>query len=143
MKRIIIDFIRRGLAACGFGPMVLAAVYLILQKACGLQTLTVGEVCRGIVSLAALAFISGGMNAIYRIERLPLMAAIGIHGGVLYISYLAVYLVNGWLQSGPAPVLVFTLVFIPGYAAVWAVIYFVTKRSTDRINKQLRHIQTE
>ena len=141
MKKFLSQFILRGLAACGFGPLVLVVFYLVLQRTGDVQTLTVNEVCLGIVSLSALAFIAGGMNAIYQIERLPLMAAIGIHGGVLYVSYLAVYLLNGWLQSGVTPLLVFTVIFIVGYLAVWAVIYSVTRRKTEKINAMLRQMQ--
>ena len=141
MKKYIIEFIRRGLVACGFGPLVLAAVYLVLRQTAGVQTLTVSEVCMGIVSLSALAFLAGGMNAIYQVERLPLMAAIGIHGGVLYAGYLAVYLLNGWLRSGMAPILVFTVIFVAGYLAVWAVVYTVTRRKTKTINAMLRKMQ--
>ena len=67
MKQYIREFLRRGLIACGFGPLVLAILYLILQKQCDLQTLTVQEVCLGILSLSALAFLAGGMNMIYQI----------------------------------------------------------------------------
>ena len=84
MKHHILDFIRRGLAACGIGPIVLAVVYLILQRNGQAQMLTVNQVCLGIFSLTALAFIAGGMNCIYQIERLPLMVAILIHGCVLF-----------------------------------------------------------
>ena len=104
--------------ACGFGPLVLAILYLILQKQCDLQTLTVQEVCLGILSLSALAFIAGGMNVVYSIEKLPLMPAILIHGSVLYVSYLATYLVNGWLERSIAPILVFSGIFIAGYLAI-------------------------
>ena len=88
--------------------MVLAVLYLILQKQGAVQTLTVREVCLGIFSLSALAFVAGGMNAIYQIERLPLMAAVLIHGSVLYAGYLAAYLINGWLEQGIFPILIFT-----------------------------------
>ena len=141
MKKFLSQFFLRGLVACGFGPMVLVVFYLILQRTGEVQTLTVTEVCLGIVSLSALAFIAGGKNAIYQIERLPLMAAIGLHGGVLYVSYLAVYLLNGWLQSGTKPLLVFTVIFIVGYLAVWAVIYGVTRRKTEKLNAMLRQMQ--
>lgn len=141
MKRIVPDFLRRGLAACGFGPMVLAVLYLILERQGVVQTLTVREVCVGIFSLSALAFLAGGMNVIYQLERLPLMAAIAIHGGVLYGSYLATYLVNGWLEWGSTPVLVFSGVFVLGYLVIWAVIYSVIKRNTDRINEVLKQKQ--
>ena len=87
MKKIVLDFLRRGFAACGFGPIVLAVLYLILQQSAALEMLTVNQVCIGIFSLTALAFVAGGMNAVYQIEQLPLMVAILIHGSVLYISY--------------------------------------------------------
>ena len=32
MKRIVLDFLRRGFAACGLGPIVLAVLYMILQR---------------------------------------------------------------------------------------------------------------
>ena len=141
MKKMILEFIRRGSAACGFGPLVLAVLYGILQRQGVLDTLTVDQVCLGILSLSALAFIAGGMNVIYQMERLPLMAAILIHGGVLYLSYLATYLVNGWLAWGAAPVLVFTGIFILGYLAIWAVIYSITRKNTARINEILKEKQ--
>ena len=97
MKRSVLEFVRRGLMACGFGPIVLAILYLILQHHGVIETLTVRQVCVGIFSISALAFIAGGMNAIYQVERLPLMVAILIHGGVLYLSYLGTYLLNEWL----------------------------------------------
>ena len=98
MKKFVLEVLRRGIVACGFGPMILAVLYLILKRSTGLETLTVDEVCVGIVSLSMLAFVAGGMNALYQIERLPLMLAILIHGGVLYISYLGTYLINGWTE---------------------------------------------
>ena len=139
MKRNVFEFVRRGLVACGFGPLVLAALYLLLQKQGVLHTLTVNEVCLGIVSLSVLAFIAGGMNVIYQVERLPLMWAILIHGGVLYASYLGTYLINGWLEWGMTPILAFSGIFTVGYLAVWAVIYTVTKKNTVRLNEALRH----
>ena len=139
MKRNVFEFVRRGLVACGFGPLVLVVLYLLLQRQDVLHTLTVNEVCLGIVSLAVLAFIAGGMNVIYQVERLPLMAAILIHGGVLYASYLGTYLINGWLAWGMTPILAFSVIFAIGYLAVWAVIYTVTKKNTVRLNEALTH----
>ena len=141
MKKYILEFFRRGISACGFGPMVLAVLYLVLQQKGLVQNLTVNEVCLGIFSLSALAFVAGGMNVIYKSERLPLMAAILIHGGVLYLSYLATYLVNGWLKRGILPLLVFTVVFVVGYLAAWAVICFTTKRKTESLNEVLKRKQ--
>ena len=98
MKKFVSHFMLRGLVACGFGPVVLAVVYLVLHQQGVVHTLAVTEVCMGIFSLFVLAFVAGGMNAIYQIERIPVMLAILIHGVVLYVSYLIVYLVNDWLK---------------------------------------------
>lgn len=141
MKRLILDFVRRGLAAFGFGPIVLAIVYFILQQQGVTQTLTVNEVCLGIVSLSTLAFIAGGLNVLYKIERLPLMAAVLIHGGVLYIAYLSTYLLNGWLNLGSAPILVFSVIFVVGYFAIWAIICSVVKKNTKKLNILLKQKQ--
>ena len=141
MKKLIREFIHRGLVACGFGPLVLAVFYLILHKQGLAETLTVREVCLGIFSLSALAFIAGGMNVVYQLERLPLTAAILIHGVVLYISYLATYLLNGWLKQGAAPLLLFTVIFVLGYLAIWAVIYTITKKNIKQVNEGLKQKQ--
>lgn len=141
MKKTVLEFLRRGSIACGFGPLILAVLYLILQKQTGMETLTVDQVCIGIFTLSALAFVAGGMNVLYQIERLPLMTAILIHGTVLYVSYLATYLLNGWLEQGTAPILVFTGIFVLGYLAVWAVIYSITKKDTAKINEKLKKKQ--
>lgn len=141
MKKFILDFLRRGLVACGFGPMVLAILYLILQQVAAVETLTTNQVCIGIFSLTVLAFIAGGMNAVYQIERLPLMVAILIHGGVLYISYLGTYLVNDWLEWGAVPIIVFSAIFVVGYIVIWAIIYSIIKRNTARLNESLKKRQ--
>lgn len=141
MNKIAKEFFRRGVAACGLGPIVLDILYLILQHNGLVEFLTVNEVCIGIFSLSALAFLAGGMNAIYQIERLPLMMAILIHGSALYVSYLVTYLVNDWLEWGTTPILIFSVIFVLGYLVIWAVIYAVIKRNTAKINEQLKKKQ--
>ena len=142
MKRFILDFIHRGLMACGLGPIVLAIIYWILQQYAVLEMLTVNEICVGIFSLTALAFLAGGMNAIYQIERLPLMVAILIHGCVLYAGYLLTYLINGWLDLGVTPILVFSGIFVVGYLVIWAIIYSILRRNTAKLNTMLKKQQT-
>ena len=143
MKRYFAEFFRRGLAACGFGPLVLAVLYLILQRQGLIHMLTVREVCLGIFSLFGLAFVAGGMNFIYQIERLPLMGAVSIHGCVLYVSYLATYLLNDWLERRVTPIVVFTAIFGLGYLIIWGIIYSVIRRNTAKVNEILKQKQWE
>ena len=141
MKKFISAFMLRGLIAMGIGPIVLAIVYLILKQAAAVDTLTVNQVCVGIFSLSALAFIAGGMNAIYQIDRMPLMTAILIHGTILYVGYLGTYLLNDWLDFGVIPIIVFTAIFVVGYIVIWAMICSIIRRNTARLNEMLKKKQ--
>lgn len=141
MKKFILKFLRNGIIAMGIGPIVLAIIYFILHQTATIENLTVSKVCIGIFSLSALAFIAGGMNAIYHIENLPLMWAILIHGSILYFGYLGTYLVNNWLDFGIIPIIVFTAIFIVGYIIIWAIIYSIMRRKTTKINEILKKKQ--
>ncbi|MBR6676871.1 MAG: DUF3021 domain-containing protein [Clostridia bacterium] len=143
MKKTVLEFFRRGIMACGIGPAVLAVIYQVLHSVGKLDTLSAEEVSVGIFSLLALAFIAGGINAVYQIERLPLMLAILIHGMVLYVAYLVTYLLNDWLEWGAIPVIVFSAAFVVGYLAIWAVVYSVIKRNTKRVNELLTEKQNK
>ena len=140
MKNFVSQFVLRGMVASSFGPLALVVLYLVMQN-CGKNFLTINEVCIGIISIAVLAFVAGGMNAIYQIERLPLLWAILIHGIVLYLSYLATYLINGWLDFGATPIMVFSAIFVVGYIVIWIIIYSITKRNTAKLNKALKQKQ--
>ena len=141
MKKFVSVFVLRGLVAMGIGPVVLAIVYLILKQVAAVDVLTVNQVCIGIFSLSVLAFVAGGMNAIYQIERLPLMMAILIHGIVLYVGYLCTYLLNDLLDLGIIPIIVFTAIFIVGYIVIWAIIYSIIRRNTAKLNEMLKKKQ--
>lgn len=143
MKRFVLEFLRRGSIAACIGPIVLAIVYLILQRSADVSTLDVNEVCIGIFSLTFLGFVAGGMNAIYQIERLPLMVAILLHGSVLYIGYLGTYLLNDWIDFGVLPIIVFTVIFIVGYIIIWAIIYSIIRRNTAKLNAMLKKKQQD
>lgn len=137
MKQYMKDFIHRGMLAAWGGPVVMAIVYGILGAAGVVQAITPWEMCRGILTVTVLAFVSSGITVVYQMEKLPLMQGIFIHGIVLYLDYLVIYLINGWLKQGLTPVLVFTFVFLTGYTVIWAVIYSIIRRDTRAINKKL------
>ena len=138
MKQYVFDFLKRGLMAAAGGPVVLAIVYGILGATGVVTTLTPGQVCMGILTVSLMAFIAAGINVVYEIEQLPLFTAILLHGAALYADYILIYLLNGWLKSELTSVLVFTGIFILGYALIWLIIYTVTKKSADRLNRKMR-----
>lgn len=138
MKQTLISFLKRGLTFCAGGPVVLAVVYGILGATGAATSLDPLDVCRGILTVTVMAFIAAGMTVVYNNEKLPLFTAILLHGVALYLDYILVYLLNGWLIAEWTPVLVFTGCFVVGFALVWGLIYFFTKRSADRLNRMLQ-----
>lgn len=141
MKQFAKNFLLRGLIAAAGGPIVLAIIYGILGATGAVDSLAPGEVCLGILTIALLAFIVAGMTTIYQIERLPLVSASLIHGAVLYVTYILIYLLNGWLEESPEPILVFTGVFLAGYALIWLLIYIINKSRAQKLTRQLRNQQ--
>lgn len=138
MKKFWKEFLLRGLLAAGGGPVVLAIVYGILGATGAVTQFAPGEVCMGILTVTLLAFTVAGMTAIYQMEQLPLPIAILLHGGALYIAYILIYLLNGWLQRSLIPILVFTGIFIVGYALIWLIVYRVERAKAEKLNKMLK-----
>ncbi|MBQ7327042.1 MAG: DUF3021 domain-containing protein [Clostridia bacterium] len=133
------DFALRGMIAMGFGPIVLAIVYFILGLTGVAENIGVYEMVIGIVTITALAFLCGGMTVVYQIESLGISKAITLHGIILYIGYAMVYLMNGWLKDGLTSFIVFTIIFILGYALVWLFIYLITRSGANRLNSKLKN----
>lgn len=138
MKKFLKEFFLRGFLCAAGGPVVLAIIYGVLGATGTAESLTPGDVCKGIFTITGLAFVAAGMTAIYQIEQLPLPTMILLHGGVLYIAYILTYLVNGWLLNQLKPILVFTGIFIGGYGAIWTIIYVITNAKAKKINAKLK-----
>ena len=139
MKKFLKEFLFRGLICAAGGPLVLAIIYGILGAAGATETIPATEVSMGIVTITLLAFIAAGMTAIYQVERLPLATMILLHGGALYTAYILTYLMNGWLQNSLIPILIFTGIFLVGYALIWLIIYCIEKAKADKLNKLLKN----
>ena len=126
------EFFKRGFVSAWGGPVVLAIIFLCIGKG----DITLADAAKGILSITALAFIAGGITTVYQIEKLALFPAILIHGLVLYGTYLAVYLLNGWLAKG-FPILIFSICFVAGYALIWTIIYCTTRRKAAMLTQAL------
>ena len=137
MKKFVKDFVKQGMMAAWGGPVVLAIIYAILGLNGVTETLTVKEVSMGILSSTLMTFIAAGIKVVYRQEKLPLSMAILIHAAVLYLDYLIVYLMNGWLKNDTTPILVFTAIFFAGFALIWLIIWQINKRQVSRLNEKL------
>ena len=141
MKKFWKEFLFRGLICASGGPIVLAIIYGILGATGAAESLSPGAVCTEVLTITLLAFIAAGMTAIYQMEQLPLPTMILLHGGALYIAYILTYLINGWLEWGKTPLLVFSGIFIITYVIIWVMIYSITRRNTEKINALLKEKQ--
>ena len=92
----------------------------------------------GILTLTLLAFIVSGITVVYQTEKLPLPTAILIHAGVLYLTYLLIYLLNSWLPRNAEGIGTFTLIFVVLYIAIWICSYFINRIKTNKLNKKLQ-----
>lgn len=137
MKKYVKEFLKRGLLACAGGPVILAIIYGILGASGTVVSLDPMEACKGILTITLMAFLAAGVTMVYQIEELPLFPAVLIHGIVLYLDYLMIYLTNGWIAQGLMPLLIFTGVFVAGYAVTWLIIYAVIRRDTRSVSRRL------
>ena len=126
------EFCKRGLMACAGGPVILAIIYGLSDGALDLQA---SKVCIEILTITLMAFIAAGITTVYQVEQLPLLWAILLHGGILYVDYLGIYLLNGWLKA--STIAIFSAIFVAGYTLIWLIIYFATSRNTKQINQKI------
>ena len=133
MKSFFKEFLKRGFVSAWGGPVILAIIYYIVGRIESVQSLSVNEVSVGIISITIMAFIAGGITAIYQSEKLPVVSSALIHAAVLYLDYLFMYLLNDWIPR--SKIGVFSAIFIAGFALVWFIIYLCIKNKADGINK--------
>jgi len=135
MKKFLADFIRRGSMWAWGGPVIVCIVWLCLEKAGQIESLGVGTVALGVVSSTFMAFIAAGITVVHNMEQLPKGMAALIQMAALYVDYLGIYLLNGWLPI--RSIGYFTVIFVIGFGIIWAIIYLSTRIAVERINSQL------
>lgn len=133
MKTYVKEFLKRGMLFAWGGPAVVAFVWLCLGRTGEVTAMPVGEAVLGVYSSLVLAFVAAGITVVYQIEQLPKPMAGLIHLGVLYVDYLAVYLLNGWIK--PRVVAAFTGIFVAGFALIWGGVYLAVRRNVKKMNQ--------
>ena len=71
MKKHFRNFCVRGMTFAWTGPVILAVVWLCLERAGIVSMLTVNEAALGIVSSAIMVFVAAGISIVYQIENIP------------------------------------------------------------------------
>ncbi len=134
MNKYVKEFLHRGLMFSGLGCIIAA---IIISSEPGLMH-DGKSVLTAIVSTYFLAFIHAGTSVFHSVESWSAVKSAFFQLLTLYVSYLACYLVNSWLNFDMAVVGIFTLVFVIVYAAVWLTVYFSIKATSKKLNKNLK-----
>ena len=136
MKKFIKEFCVRGMMFAWGGPVIMAVVWLCLKASGVLSELSVGQAALGIFSTTLMAFVAAGISVVYQMENLPKPFAGLSQASVLYIDYLGIYLLNGWVPVNKIGV--FTLIFVGGFVLIWSSIYIPIRVKVAKMNKMMR-----
>ena len=138
MNKHLKEFLHRGLMFGGFGPIILAIIYFIVSKTEKIFSLSGGELLLGIISIYILAFVQAGATVFNQIEHWPITKSLLFHFGSLYIVYVGCYLINSWIPFEPLVLIIFTIIFITFYFAVWITVVLSIKAFAKKANKKLK-----
>ena len=131
------QFLQRGLAFGGFGPIIAGIVFLSLSCSLPDFTLTGPQIFLAILSTYILAFIQAGASVFNQIESWSPARSFLCHLGSIYAAYVGCYLINSWIPFKWDVILIFTAVFVAVYFAIWLSVYFSVKAVGKKLNKKL------
>ena len=137
MNRYLKEFLHRGLMFGGFGPIILGIIYMVLSNTLTDFSLDGEQICLGIVSIYLLAFLQAGASIFNQIDSWPLPKSLLCHFSVLYLAYIFCYIINTWIPFEATVLLIFTLIFVVIYFAVWTIVYFSVRATSKRFNQKL------
>lgn len=135
MNKYIKEFIKRGLMCCWGGPVILAIVWLCISGSDVAKDISLYDASISVISVMILAFVVAGISTIYQVEKLPIAMAGLIQFFVIYVAYLAVYLLNNWFDV--SIIIPYTIIFILTFIVIWAIIYFVVKNNVNKLNSRI------
>lgn len=137
MNKCVKNYLQRGIAFGGFGPIVTGIVFAILYGAGVDVRLNGVEILIAIVSTYLLAFVQAGSSVFNQIESWPIAKRMGIHFASLYVVYIACYLINSWLPFSWEVILLFTAIFVGVYLIVWITVALITRGISKKLNNSL------
>lgn len=138
MNRYFKEYIKRGTAFGGLGPIIAGMIYIVLDKTIPDFSLTGVEVFIAILSTYLLAFIQAGSSVFNQIEEWPIPKSTFFHFISIYIAYTLCYLVNSWIPFEPMVLVIFTLIFAVSYFIIWITVYIIIRNTSKKMNKKLR-----
>lgn len=137
MNKYFKEFLLRGLMFSGFGPIILAIIYAILEMRIAGFNLGGTEIFLGIISTYLLAFIHAGASVFNQIEEWPITKSLLCHFVLLYIAYVTCYILNSWIPFKVEVIAIFTLIFVILYFIIWLTVYAIIKAQSKKMNSKL------
>lgn len=137
MNKYVKNFLQRGIAFGGFGPIIAGIVYAILEYTLPDFTLSGTQVCLAIVTTYLLAFAQAGASVFNQIDEWSVPKSALCHFSVIYVAYMLCYLVNSWIPFRWEVVLIFTAIFVVAYLVIWVTVYLITKSVGNKLNKKI------
>ena len=138
MNKYLKSFLHRGLIFGGLGPIIIAIVYLFVDRFVEIFSLTASEVCLAIISTYILAFIQAGASIFNQIEHWPITKSLFVHFSMLYLTYVLCYIINRWIPFRYEVILIFTTVFVALYLIIWLTVYFSVRAVSKKMNQTLK-----
>ena len=138
MNRYLKEFLHRGLAFAGFGPIILGIIFFILEKTLDDFSVSGGQILLGVVSTYILAFVQAGVSVFNQIEHWPLPKSLFCHFGMLYAVYVICYISNSWIPFEWGVIGIFTAIFVVIYFVIWFTVYFIAKATGKKLNATLK-----
>jgi len=137
MNKYLKSFLHRGLIFAGFGPIVVAIIYMILEKSIPDFSLSGTQFFLAVISTYILAFLQAGTSVFNQIENWSVAKSLFCHFITIYSAYTLCYLLNNWIPFKPQILIIFTLIFAVLYFIIWATVYFSIKAASKKMNKKL------
>lgn len=137
MNKYLKEFLHRGLMFGGFGPMVVGIIFVILSHSIDGFSITAEQILLAIISTYLLAFVQAGASVFNRIEEWSLPKSLLCHFASIYLTYIAVYLINSWIPFIPAIIAIFTLIFVVTYIVIWLCVYFTVRAVSKKLNTKI------
>ena len=137
MNKYLKSFLHRGLIFGGFGPVITGIIYLILSITIDNFSVSGTEMFTAIISTYLLAFIHAGCSIFNQVEHWPIAKSLFFHFLSLYLAYSVCYLINFWIPFDITVFLIFTGIFVLGYAIVWLIVYLIVKQTERKLNSKL------
>lgn len=138
MNRYLKDFLHRGLIFGGFGPIVVAIVFMCISLADRGFSLTASQILLATVSSYLLAFVQAGVTVFNQIEHWSTVKSLLCHFVTLYATYSVCYVVNSWIPFEPMVLVIFSVIFAVLFFVIWTIVYLSVKATSKRFNSQLK-----